>query len=64
MQEQREGREVLFPTALRDGLAGPIPEAVSKALLAGTRWPGAGWFGFLNAFDRRQMHRILFEREI
>ena len=60
MQKQRKGREVLFSAALRDGLAGPISKAVSKALLACIRGSGGGWRGFVNGFGRRQLHRVLF----
>lgn len=59
MQEQGESGEVLFPASLRDGLAGSIPEAVAKALLAGTLRPGAAWFGLLWSFGQCQMQRVL-----
>jgi hypothetical protein len=42
MKEQRKGGKVLFPTALRDSLAGTISEAVATASLAGTLRPGLG----------------------
>lgn len=59
MQEQGEGGEVLFPASLRDGLAGAISEAVTKASLAGTLRPGGGWRGLLYTSWRCQMHMIL-----
>jgi len=48
MKEKGEGGEVLLPASLRDGLAGAIPEAVAKALLACTLRQGAAWRGLLN----------------
>mgnify|MGYP003694168921 CR=1 FL=1 len=52
-------RRGIAPATLRDGLAGSISEAVAKALLTGTLWPGAAWRGLLWAFGLGQMHMIL-----
>lgn len=62
MEEQGKGGEILFPAALRDGLAGPVSEAVAKGLLVGTRWLGAAWLGLVRACRLYRIHGI-FSRE-